>query len=134
MAGSIYKDRMSASMIAKRFKNATGKEITPEFIHWFVEKVNSKRPQPVYTIKLYGREVYYSARLYTDITTWYSKAYPIYKQEKEERKKRKKQKNVDYNPDAWIEGNRKPRFYTPVDENRINRIVKEAIDKTIYRK
>jgi hypothetical protein len=124
----IYPNRKSARMIAKEFRMATGKKMDPEFVHWIAEK------DPNIHEYHYGGETYYASNLRTIVDAKYYTLYPVFLKEKEERKKKKKQKNVDYNPDAWIETDRSPRFYTPVDENRINRIVKEAIDKTIYRK
>ena len=53
--------------------------------------------------------------------------YPIFLKEKEQKKAESKPAPVDYNPDAWIEGDTSPRFYVP--ENRIIKIIREEIDK-----
>ena len=54
--------------------------------------------------------------------------YPIFLKEMEQGKVKKKATVVDYNPDAWIEGDRNPRFYSLADEDRI---IRKAIFESI---
>lgn len=120
MCFMIYKDRKSARMISSDFRKATGKKIDPEFVHWLAKRKGfTKHP--------YGKEVYYASNLRTVLDNNYATLYPIFLKEKEEKRKEKEQKSmVDYDPDAWIESDRGPRF-----ESIIRRVTKEEIEKTI---
>lgn len=117
----IYPNRKSARMIASDFRKATGKKIEPEFVHWLAAKKGfQKHP--------YGKEVYYASNLRTVLDANYYTLYPIFLKEKEQKRlEKEKPRDVDYNPDKWIEGDTSPRF----NENRIIKIIKEEINKAL---
>ena len=117
----IYPNRKSARMLAKIFRQTTGKRIDPKFVHWLAAKKGFKK-------YYYGNEVYYASNLYTTLYTNYFNMYPIFLKEMEQGKVKKKATVVDYNPDAWIEGDRNPRFYSLADEDRI---IRKAIFESI---
>ena len=123
-AQKIFPNRKSASMIAKAFRMHTGEKMEPEFVHWLAKKKGFRK-------YFYGKETYYASNLQTVVHTSYAKEYPIFLKEKEEKKRkedeRKERIRASYNPDEWIEPNRRPRF----DENKVIEIIKEEIKETV---
>lgn len=119
MAGQIYPKYKSAKMIAGDFRKATGKKITPSFVHWLAGKKGFQK-------HYYGKEIYYASNLRTIVDANYYTMYPVYLEELEKKKAENKPRVADYDPDAWIEGNRNPRF-----ESIISRVVTESIRKIL---
>ena len=99
---TIYPTVATAEMMAKDFKAATGNNVTPDFLHYLAKKLG-------YTKKRYGKEVYYSKSLYSDLWRHYPE-YTDYCKGKEE-KCRHRPFNSSYDPDKWIEPDKSPRFY-----------------------
>lgn len=117
----IYPKKKSARMIASEFRKATGKNIDPAFVHWLADK---KQFQKFH----YDKEIYYASNLRTVVDANYYTMYPIFLKEKEQKKlEREKPREVDYDPDKWIEGDTSPRFYVP--EGRIISIIREEIGR-----
>ena len=115
--------KKSARMIASEFRKATGKSIDPAFVHWLADK---KKFQKFH----YGKETYYASNLRTVVDANYYTMYPIFLKEKEQKKlEREKPREIDYDPDKWIEGDTSPRFYVP--EGRIISIIREEIEETV---
>jgi len=117
----IYPNRKTAIMIASDFMKNTGKKIDPSFVHWLADKKGfQKHP--------YGKEIYYASNLRTVLDNNYATLYPIFLKEKEQKRlEREKPRNIDYNPDKFIEPDRSPRFYVP--ESKFSKIIREAIDE-----
>jgi hypothetical protein len=119
----IYPKKKSARMIASEFRKATGKSIDPAFVHWLADK---KQFQKFH----YGKEIYYASNLRTVVDANYYTMYPIFLKEKEQKKlDREKPREIDYDPDKWIEGDTSPRFYVP--EGRVIEIIREEIEETV---
>lgn len=111
----IYPNLTTARTMASDFRKASGKKVSPDFIHYLADKLG-------YTKKRYGNEVYYSRSLYTDL--WrHSEEYADYLKAKAT-KTSQRALNADYNPDKFIEPDRSHRFYESVMRN-----IMESLDE-----
>ena len=132
----IFPNRISARMIAKKFKETTGKYMDPEFVHWLADK------DPNIHKYHYGRETYYASNIRTLVEAKYYTLYPVFLKEKEQRKlKRVNDKSVNINPDERIESSAEDERYDKYlddiygkKEESINRCIKAAINEIINKK